>query len=212
MTWKDRRFDISEMVQRTVRDSLEIHREDYPDLFLAGGYLRDRFLQIPPKDVDFFTFRPPIQDSERVPFDADRSGGGDIRIAEVTHGGVCMEMPIQIIHFSRDIQPSDPRSEVEHFLFGMQQIVLDEERGFIDATEAFWRDIENRTMTVCRCANEKDASIGFNKYKSLLTRYPNWTLVVPTRFAGFYSPHVDFDRNVEIGTAGSSIARVTMGD
>lgn len=180
--------ELQGIVEVDVHRALSLVRVDYPDAFLAGGYLRDRYMKIPPRDIDFFTFLPMIEGRNEVSFDATQSQANDFRIDKVERESrIDIALPIQIIHFSDEVKDSDPRTEVTHFLFGMQQILYDMERGFVDATEEFWDDIKNKTMTVCRCQGIADAIIGRRKYERLRERYPDWQLVVPERFRELYA-------------------------
>lgn len=198
--------DVVRMMEPFVWEQLSTIQKDYPDVFLAGGYLRDRLLGLNPKDVDFFTFLPLLEG--RSP-DIDKGdpthsqGGGETRVtgveqvfdyAEVYAGKAPYE--VQVIHLNPSFAP-DCFKAVELFAFGLQQILLNPDTHAVDRTQAFNDDVTQRKITVWRCHGTDDAHAIYKKYQHLTkTKFRDWQLHVPEKwvkeFSQFSIPDVDF--------------------
>lgn len=204
---------IPDLVETDVMAMLSEVRKIYPDAFLAGGYLRDRLLEVEPKDVDIFTFLSITKEREgRLMQVSEASGGEDPRILYVEEHIGQMEMdahlfsyPVQIIHFRQRKGEGEEgvsevgtraREEVANFMFGCQQIIWDVDHNVIDWTPTFERDVKNQTMTICRCIDEYDAYTAVNKWTELREKLQGWKLVVPQRYASVVGQHINFGPDV----------------
>lgn len=195
------RYVPANIIEPEVLLMLDRINSIYMDAYLAGGYLRDRYLWVPPKDVDFFTALPVKEEHKHAVLGNADSGGGDPRLGDVesykeaeylpTDGEYPLIYPVNIVHTSARVPIEE---EISHFMFGCMQIAYDPILSKVITTEAFWKDISDKTMTVHRCNREEDAQVGYQKWEMLTKRYHGWRLVVPLQFHRQYEVLVDRSR------------------
>lgn len=176
-----------------ARGILYIIKKQFPDAFIAGGFLRDLDNMHEPKDLDIFTFQPPMDYDIPTPLlEADETYHGDSRIIGVTRYDV-FKIQVDVVHLLPLDGPDSQLEAVEHFALGIQQIMLKETIGGgvfgansfeIVRTDQYIQDQTNRTLTVYRCSTAPEASGIGAKVKSLSPKYP-WTLVIPSEFTHY---------------------------
>lgn len=153
-------------------------REDYPDAFLAGGYLRDLVAGVEPKDIDIFTFKPALAAEAPVPpsdanawYPMGRLTGVSLRSG--------FDYPVQVIHLNPD-SAKTPEEAVAQFALGIQQIYYVND---VAALRPFAADMQGKTFTVTRCDSSGEAwSIGRKLFR-LKDKFPGFTLAIPPQFA-----------------------------
>lgn len=195
--------DPAVLIEDDVMAMLAVAQMDYPDAFLAGGYLRDRILGITPKDIDIWTWKPLLEgrayttDSENsvAADDIGRIAGVEriIDVAELqayreglTPDQPMCNYPVEIVHLHFELI-RDIRTVVRTFAFGIQQIAYIAEENTIWWSSMFDHDLLNLTMTVSRTQDKSEACSIHNKWKSLTThRLKGWKLVIPKQFVGMY--------------------------
>lgn len=159
-------------------------REDYPDAFLAGGYLRDLVACLEPKDIDIFTFQPPLRDeipvAESVEYPKDRIVGVSSRVG--------FEYPVQVIHLKPEMATT-PEQVVSQFALGIQQIYYVNE---VCALLPFAKDMHGKTFTVTYCESDGEAWKIGRKLFHLKNKFPGFSLVIPTEFSMFEKTLVAF--------------------
>lgn len=158
--------------------ALRTVREDYPDAFLAGGFLRDAAVGITPKDLDFFTFLPLKEDEKQ---DEKREPYADERILAVADRKIPdVVFPVQIIQLSPE-WGTTVEEQVAAFALGAQQAYYT--GNTVQWSDAFADDLRDQTLTVTSCRNENEAkSVGFKVYSLDQRGYATWALQVPTEF------------------------------
>lgn len=204
-------------IETDVLEAYNHVRKEYFDAFLSGGYLRDRALDLKPKDVDIFTFQAikPGNAYSEDPNHVASELGGVSRVLGVEKNPDLCSYPVDIIHLNpawtmenemsgkimaaaqtkdeTDLVIPTARAVVEMFSLGIQQILYDAERNMVDWTLAFHEDVRNRTMTVFRVDGEGAALSLFNKWKALTKdKFQGWKLVVPRRWEETFSHFTEF--------------------
>lgn len=185
-------------IDRKVMDSLDIVRGVYPDAFIAGGYLRDLHLGYKPKDVDFFTFLPPVDDSILSPQGGPSDGDSDntrVLAVETDFVKELAEVPIEFFQIIHSAPFAGPLEVVQRFCFGIQQIWYD--KGWIGATDAYHDDRVRRRITVTRCASVDDAYAIRKKWFSLRDRFGDWPLYVPDQFQEMFDKSALIEEELE---------------
>lgn len=195
--------DPGVLVEDNVMAMLALAQMDYPDIFLAGGYLRDRILGIEPKDIDFWTWKPLLEGRVYTADSENSVAADDIgRIAGVeriidradiqafreglSKDRPMCDYPVEIVHL-HDEKTRDIRTVVQTFAFGIQQIAYLVDEKTIWWSPMFDHDLLNLTMTVSRTQDTSEAFSIYNKWKSLTAkRFKGWKLVIPEQFADKY--------------------------
>lgn len=175
---------------------LSLVKHIYPDAFIAGGYVRDLDNDREPKDLDIFTFHPPFEDAcLKGSMERDEEYHADSRIDCVS----CFnefKVPVDVIHLGA--VNSDQDEAIANFALGIQQakfviglsapepfddLIAPKPRWIVQGTEAYKRDKENKTLTICRCATEPE-TYGIAAKISKLTqeKYAGWSVVIPIEF------------------------------
>lgn len=195
------------IVETFAYEQLALALMDYPDAFLAGGYLRDRLLGLKPKDIDIFTFQPLLEGRTPQSFNSVNSaGGGEARVVcteSIIGGYPASEFdpllggnlqpdpyPVQIIHLNPAGTHAPTReTAVLQFVFGIMQIVFDIDTDQVLGTSAFSLDAQRRTFTVCRCNGNADAFFAMKKFQMLQPKFEGWTLMVPRMWEVDFTGH-----------------------
>lgn len=154
-------------------------KEDYEDAFIAGGFVADVLLGLQPKDLDIFTFQTldaPDENGSTLDYEEHRAG----RIYGVQKlKGYPLEVELIQLHSPRSTsQYFAEFDSVKAFAFGIQQAWLSD--GAPRMTAEWWRDFNDKTITVCRCRDAVEAMRLHRKHKRLLEKYGSeWKLVMP---------------------------------
>jgi hypothetical protein len=156
---------------------LKIIRQDYPDAFLAGGFLRDTMLEVPPKDMDFFTFMTPKAEDQP---EMDKKEYIDQRIDGVVKRKG-WELPVDIIFLNSNVDI--PAVAVSQFALGIQQIWYD--GIFLNRLPPFWDDMRYKRFSVQRCDSENEAFAIARKMTALEEKYPGWGRRIPERYKAY---------------------------
>lgn len=170
-------------------------RRFYHDAFIGGGFLRDVYHGVEPKDIDVFTFAEEMRpggedmlDDERIPRDEFEAIYGADRILFIERAvqlpGV--DFPVQVIHLDK-LSAVTPAEAVSQFMLGASQ-VWTEDGEMIFATPAFHEDVrlQRFTVTYAECPHELQRTM--QKVVSLQDRYPDHHLAVPARFIPLLNP------------------------
>jgi hypothetical protein len=193
---------IQPVIPQPVINALKLARQDYPDAFIAGGYLRDLYNGVEPVDVDLFTFAQPKEDEVDIGVNASEHYKVN-RIVMVASRNMPDLDDVQIVFLDSEAVWRGNHDEesralvIEHrakavgmFALGAQQIFYDGDTVYV--TEAFKHDVLNRVFTVTFCEDENEAGCIVGKWNSLRRRYPGWRLKVPGQFVKhfyfFYQP------------------------
>lgn len=158
-------------------------RKDYPDAFIAGGYLRDLFCKREPKDLDIFTWQMPKDEDMNYSTSGD-SYGEDPRITCVINRPGFV-FPTQIIVL--DDNTDREAVAVSQFMLGIQQIWIEGgPDGQLVWLPPFIKDIHQERFTVTRCTNEREAYSIARKLTSLEGKYGKpWVRAIPDQFAQY---------------------------
>lgn len=150
-------------------------RQDYPDAFIAGGYLRDLYFEKTPKDLDIFTFQSLLEDEERVTGDVVYEENRLLAVANRTFN---FDIPVQIIQINPSLAfgGGTPHGAVSHFALGLQQIYYDGISYKI--TDAFLTDARNKTLTATHCTTWREANAIRRKVEQLKEKYPGYTPIL----------------------------------
>lgn len=161
---------------------------------ISGGFLRDICTGNYPKDCDVFVEFPTDADSKF--FDALRLSFGEIEwmgenlaeynamqgVSMVGTGGEIGKggCRFNIILLNTGI---DPVADAKTHDFGACQVWT--EGGEIHATNAFFRDIAQRTFTLEVCEDMQQFERSMRRWERLSAKFPGWNLVVPPRYSPF---------------------------
>ena len=182
------RFALALAILRNVK-------RQYPDAFLAGGFLRDMDFGIVPKDVDIFTWASVVDEHPKFEIDIDEHYSSDSRITFVAARPEFI-LPTDVV-FLADGTENEAQA-VALFALGIQQIywgdvpgileldeMLGSEQGVIKTTN-YNHDKENKCLTVRRCGTELEAGTIAAKVRKLQAgHFAGWPLVVPPEFEEF---------------------------
>ena len=153
---------------------------------IAGGCLRDHYLERPVADIDIFVpddetgaagviryDRPVLAKSVPKPYFTHDS---DVRQIGYYESAEERLTPVNLIHVSS--YACTPWDQIERFDFGICQIAFDGQQLFM--TSAFGRDVKERTFTYLRqepSEAQHEASMG--RFERLSLKYPGWKLRQP---------------------------------
>lgn len=143
---------------------------------IAGGFLRDFALGVPPKDIDVFIESSPygseylgrriaealgIEPIE-VTLQCELSYLGNNEADRIFAAGELDGLPVQIIELAPGINPA---GRVPRFDFGLCQIWMDENG--VHFTDAFDRDVAGRTLTLCYAESQEEHDRSMRRYERL---------------------------------------------
>jgi hypothetical protein len=153
---------------------------DYPDAFIAGGFLRDLNIGlVQPKDLDIFTFCDPKGDEkdEGVEFEPFYNVQRVVFVGRRDIEG--FDLPVQLIFLDKKLAHT-PAAAVAQFALGIQQV-------WHTGDKWGWHHVfeEDRTFkrfTVTNCKDVDEGVAIMYKISSLQLRYPGWEAVIPDEF------------------------------
>lgn len=170
---------------------------------LAGGALRDLEHGKPVRDLDIFIPgddipSPGLEDLDQAygvkgkwalhPMAAYRMGKTDV-VATATHIAVkklagvsdgVSQVQLYVVNTVILKEPLSVMGVLERMDFGACQIGFDG-RG-VWATYAYCKDHHDKTLTLCRCEDEKDFERSMRRAEKLKVKYPDYSLVTPWQF------------------------------
>lgn len=160
------------------------------ELFVGGGYLRDKYFGFEPKDIDFFTLNEVPDIFQQSPLavmsgnymddkDSIDSEGNRRRVLSVwdVDGG---HYPIQLIQLNPDLA-SNVDEAVSQFALGIQQIYWHDD--VLQVREPFENDRDCKTLTVTRCFSVWEASTIIGKLDQLKRdKFPDHAIVIPPEY------------------------------
>lgn len=182
-------------------DMLALVQKYVPGAVIAGGYLRDLYIGIQPKDIDIFI--PFVEDIDSILTKIDNEISPkievmsiqftDSRISEM-HGAAYMPQseitrvwdvrstkedntPYQIIMLQKDL---DIRDRISKYDFGFCQIYFD--GCSVYATDAFQKDVDNKTFTLVHCEDDEQFARSMRRANKFKDKLPNWQFVNTTEF------------------------------
>ncbi len=163
-----------------------LHAGGFPEAIVAGGALRDyrtgREHEV--KDIDVFIEDKPLYLNQLNNAFAGWSHKLAVpeRVAQYMQfeGVVCVQeyvsptnaVPVQVIVMNRSVEP---QSTIERHDFGACQVAFDGTRWY--ATEAFEKDLTDKTFTLVRCRDEKDRKRSLKRWERLSNKFTDWRLV-----------------------------------
>jgi hypothetical protein len=194
--------NVLEALQRAISGRVHI----------AGGAVRDTLLDRPIRDVDVFlphTVGDQAAALLRTKFGYVKVGEwkqyldfSDPMVARVAKFENADEtIPICLIGLTEDLSPYD---NIARFDFGACMAAWDGGSTSMITSNDFKRDIESKTVTLCRADNLAQFSYSMVRFKKLTAdRYKGWELAVPSQFEELAKKHA-FKRNWYWDTADSA--------
>ena len=161
----------------------------FPRAILAGGYLRDTETGRMPKDIDVFVPAATLEemdDFENLTDAKFMTGAAEyMEQSEVAHiwdvpGYAC---PVQVIMLRPGLDPVD---RAKHHDYGICQVWHDGTE--LHFTDAFKADRLYQTFTLTHCEDQKEFDRSMRRWERLSQKFPDWTLQVPERYAGYMRP------------------------
>ncbi len=169
-------------------DAIQVH---YKDAFIAGGCLRDLLNNKEISDIDIFTFMQPKPEHEWASIlgHDQCETYEDARVLDVLDASKLLVRyevedpvyPTQLISLT-NVAGKTPQEAIEGFMFGLQQIRYDDKQEVIVATPAYYKDIEEKTITLMRCNGPNDVVAADSIWCKLHYKYPDYQLVIPPKF------------------------------
>lgn len=171
-----------------------LYHAGFPGAVVAGGYLRDSLLGLPPKDIDVFIPKSAIV-SDVLAQRLGQAVGHDVKIEcnlsyanmEVARimGTTDRALPIQFIEMSGG---QDPKERVARHDFGICQVWVD--MNGLDWTEAFEHDRRRMDCTLVHCESPEEHKRSMRRWERLKEKLAGWRLVDPTSWVDGYERDV----------------------
>jgi Poly A polymerase head domain len=179
--------NILDALQRAIPGSVHI----------AGGAVRDTLLDRPIKDIDIFVPHTAGEEAAALL----RSQFGYVKVGEwkqyLDFSDPLVErvakfekadetIPVCLIGLTKAL---DPHDNVARFDFGVCMAAWAGGDSMI-TSNAFKRDIESKTFTLCRADNYAQFAYSMVRFKKLTAdRYKDWKLSVPSQFEELAKEH-----------------------
>jgi hypothetical protein len=179
-----------------ILEALHLALPGHPHI--AGGAVRDTILDRQIKDIDIF-IRHDTSDEAAALL---RSSFGYIKVGEwvqYEHFSDPMvvrvakfekadeTIPVCLIGLAEDLSPEE---NVERFDFGICMASWAGGHSYFVRSDAFKRDIESQTFTLCRADNRAQFAYSMVRFEKLTAdRYKGWTLSVPGQFEELAREH-----------------------
>jgi hypothetical protein len=168
-----------------------------PEAHIAGGAVRDTFLQKQIHDIDVFMKDEHVEEAAALL----RSQCSYVKVGEwkqyLEFSDPAMTrvakfekadetIPVCIIGLLPNF--AKPRDNIARFDFGICMAAFDGKRT-IRAAE-FDQDEKARTFTLCRADNQAQFSYSLSRFEKITaTRYAGWSLIVPSEFEALAREH-----------------------
>lgn len=192
---------IDQIIETKVVDFLHKVQSHVPGAVIAGGYLRDLYIGIEPKDIDIFI--PFVEDIDPILTKIDNEISPKIEVMSIQftdsritemRGAAYMPQseitrvwdvrstkeditPYQIIMLQKDL---DTRDRISKYDFGFCQIYFD--GCSVYATDAFQKDVDNKTFTLVHCEDDEQFARSMRRAEKFKNKLPGWSFVNTTEF------------------------------
>ena len=142
-------------------------------LIIAGGYIRDMYLEKTPKDIDVFTTAPMMDGyTYRLPNKGEEYDNitGFEYVGDVTISLPNLPLPVNFVHLSTDGMPLTTKNLIGGFDITMCQIGFDGDA--LEMTPAFMTDVRDKIMRV------QNQTVGANGHvQRMLEKFPDWKYI-----------------------------------
>lgn len=190
-------IELNSALLRSATTCLNFFKSGMPGVraCISGGFLRDICTGNFPKDCDVFIEVP--QEVDEKFYNALDPSFGKVDWASENIAEYNAMQGVARVGEGGEVAPEsncrfniillnpgkDPVDAAKSHDFGACQVWT--EGGEIHATNAFFRDIAQRTFTLDVCEDLQQFERSMRRWERLSAKFPGWNLVVPPRYSPF---------------------------